>query len=273
MLQKALHRAVRVSHAARVLVTAAEVHRSHWQGALWCVPPGHRFVSASPGWSSLTTAAAVFWIAARAPSNLVAILPARCYVADECTLTVALHRALYEQPLAVDDVLTLGMVASAPVIDEDYLVLRESDGRPMGTISFSSLESKAWVAEELLWSGLVASRIYIGRAGTLAALFYEYWPALTHVLLRQLAGAGDRDDEIRVPPSLTAEALRAAPRSYWDRPPWVPQRVFRVKPCGWSGLRSRRAIERIPFFQAGSSDSIAEGMPLTKTWRAEDEGR
>src|ERR1700685_1312453 len=49
MLQKALHRAVRISHPARVMVTAAEVHRSHWQQALWFMRAEHRFVSESPG--------------------------------------------------------------------------------------------------------------------------------------------------------------------------------------------------------------------------------
>ena len=38
MLQKALHRARRIAHATRILVTAAEVHRSHWQSALWFMP-------------------------------------------------------------------------------------------------------------------------------------------------------------------------------------------------------------------------------------------
>jgi hypothetical protein len=59
MLQKALHRAVRISHAGRVMVTAAEAHRSHWQQALWFMRSEHRFVSEFPGWSLLTTAAAV----------------------------------------------------------------------------------------------------------------------------------------------------------------------------------------------------------------------
>src|ERR1700737_3814747 len=54
MLQKALHRAGRISHAARVMVTAAEVHRSHWQHAFWFMRTEHRFVSEFPGWSFLT---------------------------------------------------------------------------------------------------------------------------------------------------------------------------------------------------------------------------
>jgi mannose-1-phosphate guanylyltransferase len=55
MLQKALHRAVRISHPARVMVTAAEAHRLHWQRALWFTRAEHRFLSESPGGSLLLT--------------------------------------------------------------------------------------------------------------------------------------------------------------------------------------------------------------------------
>src|ERR1700688_4871003 len=123
MLQKALHRARRIARANRILVTAAEVHRSHWQPALWFIPPEHRFVSESPGWSSLTTAAAVLSIAARVPSAAVTILPAGCYVEDEWTLTVALHTALSNLGHAADGVVTLGMAGGASEVDEDYLLV------------------------------------------------------------------------------------------------------------------------------------------------------
>jgi mannose-1-phosphate guanylyltransferase len=244
MLQKALHRAVRVSRAARVLVTTAEIHRSYWQGALWYVPPKHRFVSARPGWSALSTASAVLWIAARDPSAVVTILPARCYVADEWALTVALHRALYERPWIDDDVVTLGMAAVEPAIDEDYLIVRASDGRPTGTVPVAPGELR--VAKAIEGSGaFIASGIYIGYAGTLAVLLYEHWPTLTHKLLRQLAGSRNGAGEWHVPSQLAREALREAPQQFWDHPPWAAEQVFRVKPCGWSGLRSTRAIARI----------------------------
>jgi mannose-1-phosphate guanylyltransferase len=89
MLQKALHRARRIAHANRILVTGAELHRAHWQPALWFVRTEHRCVSEFPGWSSLTTAAAALSIAARDPSAAVTILPARSYVADEWMLASA----------------------------------------------------------------------------------------------------------------------------------------------------------------------------------------
>jgi hypothetical protein len=242
----------------------------HWQGALWCVRPEHRFVSECPGWSALTTASAVLWIAARAPSALVTILPARCYVADEWTLAVALHRALYELPLAVDDVVTLGMTTTESVIDEDSLTLCASVGRPTGTVLMPRSDPRSSSVEGSAQRGaLIASGIYIGYAGTLAMQLYKYWPTLTHELLRQLAGPLDRGGERRVPPSLAREALLAAPRQYWDRPPWVPRQVFRVNPCGWSGLRSSHAIELIACPKRGRY-SNPKGMPaLRREKRAE----
>jgi mannose-1-phosphate guanylyltransferase len=246
MLQKALHRAIRVSEARRVLVTAAEVHRLQWEGPLWYVRPEHRFVSAGPGWSALTTASAVLWIAARAPLAKVTILPARCYVAEEWTLTVALHRALYERPLVVDDIVTLGMTTDELTLDEDYLMTRTSDDGSTSSVTVSSLDSQRWVTRELARRGaLIASDIYIGHAGTFAALFYKCWPTLTHALLRQLANSPDRYGEKRIPPNLIEDALSEAPRPFWDRPPWNAQQIFRVKPCGWSGLRSKRAVLRV----------------------------
>jgi hypothetical protein len=180
-------------------------------------------------------------------------------VADEWALTVALHRALYERPWIDDDVVTLGMAAVEPAIDEDYLMVRASDGRPTATDPVASEELGRWVAEEVEGRGaFIASGIYIGYAGTLAVLLYEHWPTLTHTLLRQLAGSRNGVGEWRVPPGLAREALREAPQQFWDHPPWVAEQVFRVKPCGWSGLRSTRAIARIARPYRNPQNAIAE---------------
>jgi hypothetical protein len=139
MLQKALHRAGRISHATRVVVTVAEAHRSRWQQALWFTRPEHRYVSDFPG--------------------------------------------------------------------------------------------------------------------TLALLLSRYWSAATHTLLDHLTSSIMPGVENRIPPSLTLEALHVAPRMSWDRPPRIPLRVLRVAHCGWSGLRSPRAIERIVASQSNSSQA------------------
>jgi mannose-1-phosphate guanylyltransferase len=253
MLQKALHRAGRISHSARVMVTAAEVHRSHWQHVLWFIRAEHRFVIESPGWSVLTTAAAVLSIAARAPSALITMLPARSYVEDEWTLTVALHRVLSARHLLADGVVTLGFVGSQFDVDEDYLVLSPLDSRSTAAVSVTARRPMDWVTPHLVRRGaLVASGIYVGYAGSLAQLLYKYWPTLTHKLLRHFARSIVPGVENHIPPNLAREALRAAPRPFWNRPPWIPLRALRVANCGLSGLHSVRAIERIDAQQPDS---------------------
>ena len=247
MLQKALHRARRIARANRILVTAAEVHRAHWQSALWFIPAEHRFVSESPGWSSLTTAAAVLAIAARTPSAAVTILPARCYVDDEWALTVALHTALSNMACAADGVVTLGMAGGASEVDEDYLLVDEpADGGAIVPVSVTARRPLDWVARHLVGRGaLVASGIFIGHADALAAVLYKYWPKPTHQLLRHLARSFAAGVENRLPAALVEEALRLAPQSFWKHPPWMPLRALRVAHCGWSSLRSGRAIDQI----------------------------
>jgi mannose-1-phosphate guanylyltransferase len=246
MLQKAMHRAGRISRAARVMVTADERNRSHWQPALWFLRAEHRFVSESPGWSLLTTAAAVLSIAARDPSALITILPARSYVADEWTLTVALHRVLSNRSFLSDGIVTLGMLGTQPGVDEDYLVLSSPDGRPTSAVSGTAQRPAEWVARDLVRRGaVVASGIYVAYARTLVALLYRYWPMLTRKILRQVSHPLAAGAENNIPPSLAREELRVASRPFWDRPPWMPVRAMRVASCGWSSLASLHAIERV----------------------------
>ena len=262
MLQKALHRARRIARANRILVTAAEVHRAHWQSALWFIPAEHRFVSESPGWSSLTTAAAVLSIAARVPSAAVTILPARCYVDDEWTLTVALHTALSDMAYAADGVVTLGIAGGASEVDEDYLLVDDPpDGSPIVPVSVTARRPLDWVARHLVGRGaLLASGIFIGHADVLAAVLYKYWPKPTHQLLRHLARSFTAGVENRLPAALVEEALRLAPQSFWKHPPWMPLRALRVAHCGWSSLRSERAIDQIvaPQQKAGLPKAVPE---------------
>lgn len=264
LLQKALHRARRIAAANRILVTAAEAHRAHWQSTLWFIPAEHRFVSELPGWSSLTTAAAVLAIAARVPSAAVTILPAHCYVDDEWTLTLALHTALSNMTHAADGVVTLGMAGGACEVDEDYLLVDEgADGGPMVPVSVTARRPMHWIARHLAGRGaLVASGIFIGHADALAAVLYKYWPKPTHQLLRHLARSFAAGVENRLPAALVEQAVRLAPQSFWKHPPWLPLRALRVAHCGWNSLRSGRAVDliRAPQHQA-ALPKVVPAMP------------
>jgi mannose-1-phosphate guanylyltransferase len=256
MLQKALHRARRISDAAHLMVTTAEAHRSHWQPGCWFMRAEHRFVSESPGWSLLTTAAAVLSIAARAPASLITILPARCYVADEWTLTVAIHRALSDPSFLADGIVTLGMVGAQPSVDEDYLVLNAPDGRPTAAVAVIVQKPAESVARALVRRGaVVASGIYVAYARALAALLYQYWPMLTGRILRHLKHSLVPGFENCIPSTLAQEELRAS-RPFWDRPPWMPVRALRVADCGWNSLCSADAIERVAMPQLQYESSV-----------------
>ena len=246
ILQRSLHRAGRIAPMPRVMVTAAAVDRPHWQGALWSIRPEHRFVTDSRGWSSLTTAAAVLTIAAHTPSALITILPARSYVADEWALTVALHRALSDPSVVVDGVVTLGMVSTGCEVDEDYLFLGSSGARSTSAVSGVARRPVQWVSHYLAQRGaLVASSIYVGYASHMVASLYKSWPNVTDRLARYTADSVVSTDERYLPSAMVQGAVRAEARPFKDRPPWAVARAVRVPRCGWSGLRSQRAIERV----------------------------
>ena len=163
MLENALHRAGRITEAARIMVTAAEVHRPYWQHAIWCIRAEHCFISESPGWSALTTAAAVLSIAARASGALVTILPARCFMADERPLTVAFRETLFRRSIVADDIVTLGMIAVDTDVDEDYLVPNAWDGRPTATVAAIARRPKDSVIPQLMQLERSSPRVYLLR--------------------------------------------------------------------------------------------------------------
>jgi mannose-1-phosphate guanylyltransferase len=245
MLQKALHRAGRISHRMGILVTVAEVHRPHWQQVLWFTRAEHRFVSHSPGRSLITTAAAVLSIAARSPTGLITIIPARCYVQDEWTLSVAINKALSSPSLLIDGIVTLGVVGAQPGVDEDYLVLSATNDRRTTDVAFTARRPIERLARQFVRRGaLVATGIYIATASSLAALFYRYWPTMIIGLVRHLDQRYSRGVENTLPPTL-AQAIRSVPRQNCNRPSRRTLRALPVPDCGWSSLHSLRAIARI----------------------------
>jgi hypothetical protein len=139
------------------------------------------------------------------------------------------------------------MAGGASEVDEDYLLPDDPlDDGPIVPVSVTARRPADWVARYLPGRGaLVASGIYVGHADVLAAVLYKYWPKITQRLLRHLARSFASGVENRLPAGLVEQALRAAPHSFWKHPPWLPLRALRVAHCGWSSLRSGRAIEKI----------------------------
>ncbi len=128
--QKALSRALSLAPASNVLVTAMQKFRTYWEPALWFVPPQNRFIGDSRSSSPLATAAALLSIASRSPSDIVALLPARCFVAHDNILQERLKRAVAAVPQVPEGVVTLGILDTGDAVDESYLLVRAVDSRP-----------------------------------------------------------------------------------------------------------------------------------------------
>jgi hypothetical protein len=122
LLQKALRRALNVAPATRVMVTALQDYRTYWEPAMWFVRAENRFICDRRASSSLAATAALLSIAARTPSAIVTMLPARCFVADEPVLRQALELARSVLPQVPEGVVTLGMLDLHDGADEHYLV-------------------------------------------------------------------------------------------------------------------------------------------------------
>src|ERR1700756_3279106 len=149
LLQKALHRAMRIAHPTQIAVTVREDDRERWESALWFLRPEHRFVSDTRMASSLTTAAALLSIAADSASNIVTILPTRCYVAIERILSSALDQLCVMLPGVPEGVATLGMLDIDDGIDEDYLVPCKANEGPGLAILRMARRPVGWVAQHL----------------------------------------------------------------------------------------------------------------------------
>jgi mannose-1-phosphate guanylyltransferase len=250
-LQRALHRAAAVAPESQVLVTAFEEFRERWEPALWFVRPDQRFVCDNGAAANFSSAAAILSIAAKSPSNIITILPARCYVAHEWILRSALQRAVVELPRIPEGVVTLGMLDIEDSPDEDYLMVSRHRAGEALRVDGLARRPVPWVAAHLKRNGaLIASGILVGYAGAFAAHISKTWPGLSAKLTRLVSAAAAADMECDIPASLNHGVPSAVVRSLRWCPPTFQQRVMGVCRSGWSGLRSPRAVARMAEFLA-----------------------
>jgi hypothetical protein len=244
LLQKALHRARQIAPAAQIAVTVREEDRERWEPALWFTRPERRFVSDSRMSSSLTMAAALLSIAADSLSNVVTIVPARCYVAHEWILSAAIARLHEMLPQIPEGVGTLGMIEIDDGIDEDLLVPSGNRLGPGLSVQAMARRPVGWVAQHLREHGaMVASGILTGYAGVFAAHVSKQRPGLTKAITRGLRAADGGEN--RFGAALLREVPRSVLRSLRWWPPTFPQRAFRVHRCGFRGLQTARAVARV----------------------------
>src|SRR5580704_17833750 len=213
-LQKALDRALSVAPAANVMVTAMRTFRSHWEPSLWFVRAENRFVGDNQQSSPLATAAALLSIAMRTPSDIVTLVPARCFVAHDGILQEGLERALAVLPTLPERVVTLGMVDLDEGVDESYLVVGRSCAGPGLVTHGYARHPLPWVARYLRQQGaVVASGIVTGYAGIFAAHISKHWPGLAHDLAKVVASARATGGEIAIPAKLSAKKPKTALRA------------------------------------------------------------
>jgi mannose-1-phosphate guanylyltransferase len=266
LLQKALHRARHIAPTAQIAVTVREENRGHWESALWCIRPERRFVSDTRMMSPLTTAAALLSIAADAASNVVTILPARCYVANEWILASALDTLRKMLPRIPEGVGTLGMIDIDPAVDEDYLVPCKAEAGPGLAVLGVAHRPVGWVAQHLRRQGaMVASGILTGYAEVFAAHIAQRWPELAKALAKINEAAAPGENRFRA--DMCRDVPRSVLRSLRWSPPLFPQRALRVFRCGWRGLHTARAVSGVS--TSGAADPLAYAHSLTTGNRAE----
>jgi hypothetical protein len=256
LLQRAV-RAKQIAPATQIVVTVREENRERWEPALWFIRPEHRFVSDSRMTAPLTTVAALLSTAADSFANVVTILPARCYVANEWILAAALNQLQTMLPRIPEGVGTLGMIEIEDGIDEDYLIPFQTRVSPAQAVQAMARRPAEWIARHLRQHGAnVASGILTGYARVFATHASRYWPGLTAALTRVTRIAPDGEKR------LCADRYREMPRSvlrslrWW--PPTLPQRAIRVYRCGFRGLQTARAGKRISESCSATIDSLAQ---------------
>jgi mannose-1-phosphate guanylyltransferase len=266
-----MRRAARVAPPSQVVVTALDEYREYWEPAVWCVRPENRFVGENRATSLLTGAAALLSIAQLSPSNVVTILPARCYVAQEWILSAALERAQTILPGVREGVVTLGMVDIHEGIDEDYLaVARARIGAGFTVLGFARRPT-SWAARLLVQQGaMIASGMMIGYAGAFAAHISKHWPGLTQRLAKLSAAAAAAESECEVPMDLQRGVPIPTMKTLRWNPPMFPQRAIPVIGSGWSGLRTQRAVGQVTDYSTITNTLV--NQPLQDTSSVADQG-
>jgi mannose-1-phosphate guanylyltransferase len=257
LLQRALVRAKRIAPASQIMVTVLEEYREFWEPSVWFVRPEHRFVCEGRAESALTVAAAVLKIADESPSHVVVIAPGGVQVLRESVLAAALDRALSALPSTREGAITLAMIDVEGGIDEDYLVLDRPSFLPGVRVLGIARRPNTWIAHHLRQQGaMIASGIMIGYAGVFAAHISRQWPGLTRKLNQAAHAATAASAECELSMRLSRDIAKPTLASLRWHAPTLKQRALCVEGCGWSGLRSARAVARTHDYFAA-----LDGMP------------
>jgi hypothetical protein len=190
-------------------------------------------------------------------------------VANEWILAAALNHLQTMLPRIPEAVGTLGMIEIEDGIDEDYLIPLQTRVSPGQAVQAMARRPAEWIARHLTQHGAnVPSGILTGYAQVFATHASRYWPGLTAALTRVTRIAPDGEKR------LCADRYREMPRRVLRSPrcwpPTLPQRAIRVYRCGFRGLQTARAVERISESCPATIDSVAQYAAAAdfESWRS-----
>jgi mannose-1-phosphate guanylyltransferase len=246
-LRQASLRARRIASPANVLVSAREDDRSVWTSPFWFTQPANRFISGRGVPTSMSTAAAVLSVAARAPFCLVTILPSDFWVARESVLADAIDKALTSLQQTPGTVATLGMSDTHPGTDEDYLIVGPASSQTGAAIQAKANRPGPAAARQLSREGaLVASGILLGHAQAFAARIQKYWSHLARELANTVRSDHCPEMEHRLPADAYQHLSRSVMSSIRLSPPAFPMRAFRVQGSGWCSRKHSNQMQPEP---------------------------
>jgi mannose-1-phosphate guanylyltransferase len=243
LIQRGLHRALRLAKPRQIIATVADAHRHWWEERLWCVPARRRIVDESSGRPTVTLAAAMSLIEREAGSDAIVVLqPTDTFHASESAFIAGLRRAVLALERLPTHVVTLTVQAYKREPGQDYVLLGADDGLPGRSAARVIKRPQPMVAERLIDLGaLLSTGVYVARLSTLTRIIAELWPDLM-ATARTLAWTAE--GEVRTPARMIGSQFCRPWRHTWVQRPLPRLRAVSVDDCGWSSLRApAEAIE------------------------------
>ena len=240
LIQRSLHRALRLAKPHQIIATVAAAHRDWWFDRLWCVPAHRRVVDELSGRLTVTLATAMALIGrATGQDALLVLQPTDTFHASEHGFIAGVSRAVRALDRLPTHVVTLTVEASASEPSQDYLLLGAEDGLP-GRAAVRFVKRPApMIAERLIDLGArIGTGVYVARLSTLTRIIAELWPDLM-AAARSLALTAV--DDVVTPARMVGSQFCRPWRHTWVQRPLPRLRAVAVDDFGWSCAGNARA--------------------------------
>jgi mannose-1-phosphate guanylyltransferase len=240
LMQRSLHRALRLAKPRHVVATVASAHQNWWSDRLWCVPAHRRVVDESSGRPTVTLAAALALIEREAGQDTLLVLqPTDSFYASESAFVAGVNRAIRALDRLPTHVVALTVEAYASEPSQDYLLLGARDGLPGRPAVKFIKRPHPMIAERLIALGApLSTGVYVARLSTLTGIIAELWPDLM-VAARSLAwtAAG----QVLMPARMSGSQFCRPWRHTWVQRPLARLRAVAVDDFGWSSMQGSSA--------------------------------